>query len=247
MTSQAICKPIDKGVTPNNSKSCTYEDPSTVRPHHNDALIVQQSASPKYKGWSTISLTTRLNQVRSFTIVFFALLLLLLLLLLQGACCCCCLSCCCCCFAFCGRCSTRCNVLSVHCLSVCLSVFSPISPISPLRLDIGSLQPCHHREPVRQLFWLLARLDAALWRCACWIRSQSGSTMPFSTTSCVGSTHHCLRKSDFCSLLLSAPQRILLAVYFLPLHFLVLAPPGPQLHSLALFAPPEHSLLSHSS
>ena len=47
MTSLAICKPIDKGVTPNNSKSCTCEDPSSVRPRHTDALIVQQSASPK--------------------------------------------------------------------------------------------------------------------------------------------------------------------------------------------------------
>ena len=116
MVPPAVSKPIDKGVMTKNSKSCTCEDPSSVRLRYNRAPV------PRYKGWSTISLATRLNQVRSFTIVFFALLLLFLLLL-RGACCCCCLGCCCyvaMAVALCGRCSTRCNVLSVHCLSVCL-------------------------------------------------------------------------------------------------------------------------------
>ena len=237
MTSLAICKPIDKEVTPNNSKSCTCEDPSSVRPRHTDALIVQQSASPKVQRVEHNPVGDQIEpgsllhvRVLRFAAAAAAaaargLLLLLHLRFAAGAAP----------GATCFQCT------------VCLSVFSPISPISLLRPDIGSLQPCHHREPVRPLFWLLARLGAVLWRYACWIRRQSGSTMPFSTTSCVYSTHHCFRTNDFCSPLLSSPQRILLAFYFLPLHFLVLAPPGPQLHSLALFAPPEHSLLSHSS
>ena len=41
--------------------------------------------------------------------------------------------------------------------TVCLSVFFTTSPISPLRRDNEFLQPCHHRKPVRPLFWLLAR------------------------------------------------------------------------------------------
>ena len=88
MTSLAICKPIDKGVTPNNSKSCTCEDPSSVRPRHTDALIVNRAPVPRCKGWSTMSLATRMNQVPSFTIVFFVLLPLLLL---HVAFCCCCI------------------------------------------------------------------------------------------------------------------------------------------------------------
>ena len=47
MVPPAVSKPIDKGVMSKNSKSCTCEDPSSVRLRRNDALIVQQSASPK--------------------------------------------------------------------------------------------------------------------------------------------------------------------------------------------------------
>ena len=91
--------------------------------------------------------------------------------------------------AFCGRCSTRCSVLSaLSSLSVCLSVFSTISPVLPLRLDVGPLRHRLHLEPVRRLLWLLARLGAFPWRCACVARCQHGSTMRCATMSCVCST-----------------------------------------------------------
>ena len=47
MVPPAVSQPIDKRVMSKNSKPCTCEDPSSVRPHSNDALIVQQRANPK--------------------------------------------------------------------------------------------------------------------------------------------------------------------------------------------------------
>ena len=79
---------------------------------------------------------------------------------------------------------------SLHCLSASLCPFS-ISPPLSLRLDVGSLRPQHHREPVRLPFRLLARFCASLWRCACSIRGLSASTRLLSSTSYVCSTHRC--------------------------------------------------------
>ena len=81
-----------------------------------------------------------------------------------------------------------------------VAFFSSISPVSsfsishpqPLRLSSGSLRPCRHREPVRLPFWLLARFVDALAPFACAVRCPHGSTMRFSTKSCVYSTHHSL-------------------------------------------------------
>ena len=55
-----------------------------------------------------------------------------------------------------------------------------LSDFLPPRQGSESLRPRHRREPVRLLFWLLARLCAFLWRCACWIRRRFGSSMLFS-------------------------------------------------------------------
>ena len=86
-------------------------------------------------------------------------------------------------------------------------------------------------------FWLLARFVNVLAPSACVVRCPHGSTMRFSTMSCVHSTHHILSAlNSFPSLL----QRISLAL--LPL-LLFHALPGPQPLFL-LVAPPEHSLLS---
>ena len=54
--------------------------------------------------------------------------------------------------------------------------------------------------------FLLARLCAFPWRCACWIRPQSGSTSLFSTNSCVCSTNPCLDTFGSSFRLLFSPQ-----------------------------------------
>ena len=116
--------------------------------------------------------------------------------------------------------------------SVSLPFFFPTSLPLPLRLGSGSLRPCRHREPVRLPFWLLARFVDALAPFACTVRCPHGSTMRFSTTSSVYSTHHFLRTLNS---LPSSLQRISLALPSLLLHH---ALPGPQLLFL-LLAPTE--------
>ena len=78
--------------------------------------------------------------------------------------------------------------------------------------------------------WLLARLCAFLWRCACWIRPQSGSTSLFSTTSCVCSTHPCLDTFGSSFRLLAFFFALSLRPYLFLLHFVHL------LHSPFLFS-----------
>ena len=111
-------------------------------------------------------------------------------------------------------------------------LFSPISPPLPLRRSSGSLRRCHHREPVRLLFWLLARFVDALAPSASVVRCPHGSTMRFSTMSCVYSTRGSLHALN---LFPSVLQRISLALPSLLLHR---ALKGPQL-LFPLFAPPE--------
>ena len=90
--------------------------------------------------------------------------------------------------AFCGRCSTRCRVFSLPCL-VCLSVcLLPHFSHSASSARRWTSPPRLHLEPVRRLFWLLARLGAFPWRCACVARCQHGSTMRCATMSCVCAT-----------------------------------------------------------
>ena len=62
----------------------------------------------------------------------------------------------------------------VHCTvwSVLFSFSLPLSILLLLLLSIWSLRPSHHHELLQLLVWLLARLCALLWRCACWIRRQ---------------------------------------------------------------------------
>ena len=107
--------------------------------------------------------------------------------------------------------------------------FFPLSPPLPLRQSSGSLRPRHCLEPVRLLFWLLARLVDGLAPSACAVRCPHGSTMRFSTMSCVYSTHRSLHALNFPSWL----QRISLA---LSPPLLLRALPGPQLLFLLLFS-----------
>ena len=111
-----------------------------------------------------------------------------------------------------GRCSTMCRVFSLPCF-VCLSPFFLFSPL-PLRLS-GS------PEPVRLLFWLLARFVDGLAPSACVVRCRHGSTMRFATMSCVcsirGSRHSHALKSHLL-------QRISLALFSLFLPHAPLAP-----------------------
>ena len=145
--------------------------------------------------------------------------------------------------AFCGRCSTRCNVLSVHCLSVCLfphfSHFASSaghwvsSTLSPSRACSAALLAARQtrRRPLA-----LRMLDPSSIR-----------------------IHHAFPRhvsvrhiTVFTKLVSVLSFTLLLNAFFLRsisylFTFLFSPPPGPQLHSLALFAPSEHSLLSHSS
>ena len=82
-------------------------------------------------------------------------------------------------FPWCCCCCCRCCPLSPF-----LSLSSCLSP----RLPFGSLRPSFLRRPVRPLAWLLARSCADLWRCACVVRGQHGSTARFATMSCICST-----------------------------------------------------------
>ena len=94
-----------------------------------------------------------------------------------------------------------------------------------IRCRVASF-PAGLSHPVSVTDLFSRKFCAVPWRCACVARCQHGSTTRCATMSCVCSTrgtHHALN-----------------------LH-LLLAPPGPQLLSLAQFALPEHSLLSHSS
>ena len=102
--------------------------------------------------------------------------------------------------------------------AVCCFLFSPsfLAPNFFLLLclllclfgkALGSLRPRHCLEPVRLLFWLLARLVDGLAPSACAVRCSHGSTMRFSTMSCVYSTHRSLHALNFPSWL----QRISLA------------------------------------
>ena len=134
-----------------------------------------------------------------------------------------------------------CRVFSLRCL-VCLSLphsFAISSPL-PLRLDSESLRL--HLGPLRPLFWLHARLCAFLWRCACSIHRRSGSTMIFSTTSCVCSTHRCTL--TFCFLLLLPSLGRISCASILSL--LPRAPSAPQLLSCVFLAPLALSFLLHA-
>ena len=133
-----------------------------------------------------------------------------------------------------GKCSTLCSVFSLRCLaclsvclsacllacvpaclSVCLSVCLCLSAClllclhSPFCVSASSASHwvCSTQLASRlQLhLWLLARLWALIWRCACWIRPRSGSTTLFTTTSSDCSTHRYLRTFGSCSPLLFQP------------------------------------------
>ena len=82
------------------------------------------------------------------------------------------------------------NMPSIITASSCLSFsFALLSHSASFRRDVGLHRPHLHREPSRPLSWLLARLCAFLWRYACWIRRQPGST-----------THHYLHTFGSCPL-----------------------------------------------
>ena len=105
-----------------------------------------------------------------------------------------------------------------------------LSPL-PLRLRSGSFRPCHCLEPVRLLFWLLARFIGGCAPSACVVRCPHGSTMRSATMSCVYSTHHSLHALNS---LPSQLQRILFALSSLLLLRALL---GPQLlFLLSLFS-----------
>ena len=122
-----------------------------------------------------------------------------------------------CCLLSVARCAEyfHCTVCSVF----LFFLFFPTSPPMPLRQNSGSLRPRHCLEPVRLLFWLLRFVDV-LATSACVVRCPHGSTMRFSTMSCVYSTRLSRTLNSFPSLL----QRISLAL--LPL-LLFHALPGP--------------------
>ena len=104
-----------------------------------------------------------------------------------------------CCLQSVARCAEcfHCTVCSVF----VFFLFFPTSHPLPLRQNSGSLRPCHRREPVRLPFWLLARFVDGLTPSACVVRCPHGSTMRFSTMSCVHSTHHSRGLNSFPSLL----------------------------------------------
>ena len=139
----------------------------------------------------------------------------------------------------------RCQAGAARCERCCFLLFwfslAPMSffstsPPLPLRLGSGSLRPCRHHKPVRLPFWLLARFVDGLAPFACVVRCSHGSTMRFSTMSCVYSTHRSLHALNFPSWL----QRISLAMSTL---LLIRALPGPQ-PLFPLLAPLEPLLLS---
>ena len=92
--------------------------------------------------------------------------------------------CCCCCCCGCRWWQVQDDVQSVF-FTACLLWFSlfhfSFSVSLPLRLHVEPLRPSLRRELLQPLSWLLARLCAFLWRCACWIRDRSGSTTLSST------------------------------------------------------------------
>ena len=197
MTTPAVSKPTEKGVTSNTSHTVPGSSPASPLSSRSNPPHSQVVARRASGHWTHCC----------------------------GCGCCCYCSCCdCCCCCCCETWRIRWRVASLPFL-FCLS--SPFLPFSvSLFLPTGSLRPSFRRGPVRPLAWLLARFCAVPWRCACVVRCQHGSTMRCATMSCVCSTrgtHHALNLR------------------------LLLAPPGPQLFSLAQFALPEHSLLSHSS
>ena len=107
-----------------------------------------------------------------------------------------------------GKRITRRRVLALGCL-VCLSLSR--SPFLSLCLfgEARSFRPYRHPEPVRLLFWLLARFVDGVATSAGVVRRPHGSPMRSSTMSCVYSTHHSpLALNSFPSFL----QRILLCV-----------------------------------
>ena len=91
-----------------------------------------------------------------------------------------------------GRCAEcfRCAVWSVS-LSVFLSFLSllSVSLSLPLLFHAGSLRPTCRRERLPPLLWLVTRLCASPWRCACWIRRRFGSaTLIFHNVMCLFDT-----------------------------------------------------------
>ena len=74
-----------------------------------------------------------------------------------------------CCLLSAARCAEcfHCTVCSVF----LFFLFFPTSPPPPLRQNSGSLRPFHRHEPVRLLFWLLARFVGALAPYACEVLS----------------------------------------------------------------------------
>ena len=93
-----------------------------------------------------------------------------------------------CCLLSAARCAEcfHCTVCSVF----LFFLFSSTSPPLPLRQNSGSLRLFHrHHKPVRLPFWLLARFVDGLAPSACVVRCPHGSTMHFSTMSCVSIRH----------------------------------------------------------
>ena len=110
-----------------------------------------------------------------------------------------------------ARWKTTCSVLLFSPSFLAPTSFFPLSLPLPLRQSSGSRRPRHCLEPVRLLFWLLARFVGALAPSVGVGRCPYGPTRRLSTMSCVCSTHHFLRTlNSFLSLL----QRISLAFFF---------------------------------
>ena len=129
-----------------------------------------------------------------------------------------------------GKCKTMCRVFSPRCL-VCLSVGGSLFPLPTFSLCISGLtfwplRPSFRRELLQLLSWLLARLCAFPWRCACWFRRRSGSTMFFTT-------HQCLRTTSFCFPLPVSLQRFILRSF--SLFFPVRSPVHLLSHHLVVF------------
>ena len=97
-----------------------------------------------------------------------------------------------------------CRVFSLHRL-VCLPpafFLQFVPPASPAVCRVSSKSPSRSCSTT---LCLVVRLCTVLWRCAPWIRRQSGFTMPLPTTSCVRSTHQCLHALTFHFLRASLP------------------------------------------